>query len=173
MKTAAFLLVIAGAASAQNAFMTAYTPRYNTMKQNLVEAAEAMPAEHYGFKLSPTQRAFGEWVEHTIMLMHGSCATAAGKPAAAMDHSAHGADKPKADLVKALRSEADACDAAFKGMTDDVALKAVAVGGKQPAAPVNAMLGLLTNMASHYGNMVGYLRAKGVTPPSTARGMKK
>jgi hypothetical protein len=31
------------------------------------------------------------------------------------------------------------------------------------------MLGFLTNMASHYGNMVGYLRAKGVTPPSTAR----
>jgi hypothetical protein len=31
------------------------------------------------------------------------------------------------------------------------------------------MLGFLTNMASHYGNMVGYLRAKGVTPPGTAR----
>jgi hypothetical protein len=173
-KTAAFLLVVAGAASAQsNAFMAAYMPRYNAMKQNLVEAAEAMPAEHYGFKLSPTQRAYGEWVEHTIMLMHGSCATAAGKAAPAMDHSAHSADKPKADLVKALRAEADACDAAFKGMTDDSALKAVAVDGKQPAAPVNAMVGLLTNMASHYGNMVGYLRAKGITPPSTARGMKK
>jgi hypothetical protein len=58
-------------------------------------------------------------------------------------------------------------------MTDDVALKAGAVDSKPSAAPVNAMVGLLTNMASHYGNMVGYLRAKGITPPSTARGMKK
>jgi hypothetical protein len=152
--------------------MRAYMPRYSTMKQNLVEAAEAMPAEHYGFKLSPAQRAFSEWVEHTITLMHGSCTSIGGKLNAPVDHSAHGSGKPKAELVKALRSAADACDATFKDMTDDNALKPLTVDGKQ-TMPVNTMLGLLTNMASHYGNMVGYLRAKNVTPPSTARGMKK
>ena len=51
-------------------------------------------------------------------------------------------------------------------------LTRVDVGGK-PTYPVDAMMGLLTNMASHYGNMVGYLRAKNITPPSTARTQKK
>ena len=50
----------------------AYMPRYNAMKQNLVEAAEAMPAEQYSFKLTPGQRPFGEWVDHTILLLQGS-----------------------------------------------------------------------------------------------------
>jgi hypothetical protein len=152
--------------------MQAYMPRYNAMKQNLVEAAEAMPAENYGFKLTPAQRAFGEWVDHTILLFHGSCSAIAGSPTPAMDHSKHSGDKEKADLVAALKEAADSCDKSLKNLTDQKALTAVDIGGK-PTYPVNAMIGLLTNMASHYGNMVGYLRSKGVTPPSTARTQKR
>jgi hypothetical protein len=172
MKIPILAILLAATALAQNPLMQAFTPRYNTMKQNLVESAEAMPAEHYTFKLSPTQRAFGEWVDHTILLLHGSCATIAGVPTPAMDHAKHSGDKPKAELVKALREAADSCDKALKDVTDQKALATVDIGGK-PTTPVNAMLGLLTNMASHYGNMVGYLRAKGVTPPSTARTQAK
>ncbi|HYP06071.1 MAG TPA: DinB family protein [Bryobacteraceae bacterium] len=169
MKIPVLALCLALSAAAQNPLMQAFTPRYNTMKQNLVEAADAMPAEHYTFKLSPAQRAFSEWIDHTIMLMHGSCATIAGVPTPPMDHSKHGPGKPKSELLAALREAADSCDKSLNGMSDQKALATVDVGGK-PTVPVNAMLGLLTNMASHYGNMVGYLRAKNVTPPSTARG---
>lgn len=153
-------------ASAQNPLMQAYLARYNTMKQNLIEAAEAMPADLYSYRLTPAQRAFGEWIDHTILLMHTSCAQMKGGAPAAMDHSQHGGDKPKVVLVKALREAAEGCDAVLQGMTDAQALDA---GGK----PVGSMLGLLTNMASHYGNVVGYLRTKGITPPSTARAQKK
>lgn len=150
----------------------AYMPRYNVMKQNLVEAAEVMPAEYYSFKLSSGQRAFGEWVDHTILLFQSSCATLSGEPVPVMDHSKHSGDKAKADLVAALKEAAESCDKTLKNVTDQKALTAVNVAGK-PAYPINTMLGLLTNMASHYGNMVGYLRAKGITPPSTARTQKK
>ena len=89
-----------------------------------------------------------------------------------MDHAKHTGDKSKADLVAALKEAADSCDKSLKAMTDQKALTAIDIGGK-PTYPVNALLGLLTNMASHYGNMVGYLRAKGITPPSTARTQKR
>ena len=69
MRTAIFTLFLAGICFGQNPLMQAYMPRYDTMKNNLVEAAEAMPAEHYGFKLTPAQRAFGEWVDHTVLLL--------------------------------------------------------------------------------------------------------
>jgi hypothetical protein len=172
MRTAAFALFLAGSCFAQNPLMQAYMPRYNAMKQNLVEAAEAMPAENYSFKLTPAQRAFGEWVDHTVLLLHGPCSTIAGVPTPAMDHSKHYGDKAKAELVVALKEAADSCDKSLKDLTDQKALTAVDIGGK-PTYPVNAMIGLLTNMASHYGNMVGYLRSKGVTPPSTARTQKR
>ena len=161
-----------GYLAAQNPLMQAYVPRFNAMKQNLVEAAEAMPAEHYTFKLTPAQRAFGEWIDHTVMLLHGSCSAAKGVPTPPMDHSAHSATKSKGDLQKALKAATDYCDATFRDMTDAEALGTVTVNGK-PGTPVNAMLGLLTNMASHYGNLVGYMRSKGVVPPSTARTQKK
>jgi uncharacterized damage-inducible protein DinB len=172
MRTAIFTLCLAGICFGQNPLMQAYMPRYDTMKNNLVEAAEAMPAEHYTFKLTPAQRAFGEWVDHTVLLLHGSCSTIAGSPTPAMDHAKHTEEKSKADLVSALKEAADSCDKSLKAMTDQKALTAMDIGGK-PTYPVNAMIGLLTNMASHYGNMVGYLRAKGVTPPSTARTQKR
>jgi hypothetical protein len=172
MRTAAFALLFAGSCLAQNPLMQAYMPRYNAMKQNLVEAAEAMPAENYSFKLTPAQRAFGEWVDHTILLLHGSCSTIAGAPTPAVDHSKHTGDKAKADLVMSLKEAADSCDKSLKTMTDQKALTPVDIGGK-PTYPVNAMIGLLTNMASHYGNMAGYLRSKGVIPPSTARTQKQ
>jgi len=147
-------------------------PRYNAMKQNLLEAAEVMPAEQYAFRLTPAQRSFGEWVDHTILLFHGSCAAIAGIPAPEMDHKKHSGDKPKAELVAVLKETAEGCDKALKNMTDKSALTSVDIGGK-PGYPVNAMIGLLTNMASHYGNMVGYLRVKNITPPSTVRATKK
>ncbi len=150
----------------------AYMPRYNAMKQNLVEAAEAMPAEQYSFKLTPGQRPFGEWVDHTILLLHASCATIAGTPTPAMDHSKLPGERSKAELVTSLKEAADSCDKTLKNISDQKALTAVDIGGK-PTYPVNAMIGLLTNMASHYGNMVGYLRTKSITPPSTARTQKK
>ena len=53
MRTAIFTLFLAGICFGQNPLMQAYMPRYNAMKHNLVEAAEAMPAEHYAFKLTP------------------------------------------------------------------------------------------------------------------------
>jgi hypothetical protein len=176
MRTTIVALSLATAAFAQGPtaqpLIQAYMPRYNAMKQNLVEAAEAMPADAYGFKLSANQRAFGEWVDHTILLLHTSCSTISGMPPPEMDHSKHGGDKSKAVLVTALKESADVCDKVLKNFTDQSALTRVDVGGK-PTYPVDAMMGLLTNMASHYGNMVGYLRAKNITPPSTARTQKK
>src|SRR5207248_3191400 len=78
----------------------------------------------------------------------------------------------KAALTKAIKDSFDYCDAALKGMTDEKALAAHDVGGKQ-VYPVQGMIALTASDNEHYGNMVGYMRSKGVTPPSTARAAKK
>ncbi|MDX2149350.1 MAG: DinB family protein [Bryobacteraceae bacterium] len=150
--------------------MGAILPRYQTAKMNMVEAAQAMPEESYNYKLTPAQRSFGEWIEHNAGMNYSMCAQITGKPAS--DAPKVTATSPKAELVKALESSFAFCDSAFQSMTDEKAVQPVTLGSRQ-YVPVNIMVALLTNWYGHYGNMVGYLRTKGITPPSTARSQKK
>jgi len=143
-----------------NPLVAAFTARYNSAKRNLIESAEAMPEANYTFKLSPTQRTFSEWIAHTAMGNYSFCAGIGGSPAPAVKLSEVTA---KADLQKALQASFDFCDTAIQGLGDQKAL--TANNGKYP---VNAMFGLIAGLNDHYGNIVGYLRSKGITPPSSA-----
>ena len=123
-----------------------------------------MPEENYPYKLSPEQRPYSAWVEHTAMGNYGFCSAIQGSPAP--DMGKHGVTG-KIELQKALKDSFEYCDAAFSVITDQKAL--AESGGKYP---VTAMVGLIASLNEHYGNMVGYLRTKGITPPSTARAKK-
>src|SRR5450432_3258939 len=74
----------------------------------------------------------------------------------------------KADLVAAIQKSFEYCDEALQGMTDQKALSEVTVNGKK-VYPVQGMIGVVASGNEHYGNLVGYLRSKGITPPSSAR----
>ncbi|HBY63161.1 MAG TPA: hypothetical protein DEH78_25345 [Solibacterales bacterium] len=150
--------------------MGAIMPRYQTAKMNMVEAAQLMPEDSYSYQLTAGQRSFAEWIEHNAGMNYGMCAQITGK--AATDAPKVTPKSPKADLVKALESSFAFCDSAFQSMTDEKSVQPVSLGGRQ-YVPVNVMVALLTNWYGHYGNMVGYLRTKGLTPPSTARSQKK
>ena len=156
--------------AAQNPLTQAYMTRYSAVKQNLIESAEAMPADQYEFKLTPAQRSFAGWIDHTVMLNHNTCSAMKGAAPAPMNHAQHAAEKPKAELAKALRESFTYCDDVLKEMTDQKALNPI---GEKKAYAVTAMFAHIANLNSHYGNLVGYMRTKGVVPPSTARTMKK
>jgi hypothetical protein len=158
----ALLLTFACASAQSNPLVTAFTARYNSAKQNLIGSAEAMPEAEYSFKLSPTQRTFAEWIQHTAAGNYSSCASLGGQPAEA-HKMPEGASK--AEYQKDLAASFDFCDTVIKGMDDLKALTA----NKDGKYPVNAMFGLIAGLNDHYGNMVGYLRAKGITPPSSAK----
>lgn len=147
--------------------MDAVRLQYGNARRNLIEAAQAMPEEHYSFKLTPPQRTYVEWVEHTASLCLRACATAQGAtpPVAA---KASGA---KAEAVAALEAAFAYCDAVITGMTDGHAVRVVSQTPRRTA--LDALLGLIANLNSHYGNMAGYLRTKGIVPPTTARAQQR
>jgi hypothetical protein len=164
-----FLMLLAPACClAQGPVMQAVTPLYETAKLNFVEAAAAMPEGDYSFKLSPAQRAYGDWVDHTAGMNFRLCSLMKGEGAPA---SAAG-DKSKAALEKALQDSFSYCDATLKAMTDENATKEITAGSRK-TTPLALMISQIAGLNEHYGNMVGYLRAKGITPPSTARAQKK
>jgi len=144
-----------------------------TIRQNLAEAAEAVPAEEYGFRPTPQVRTFAQLLGHVINANRLFCSQAAGdKPPGGSNFEEVG-DKPA--LVKALNEALVACDKAYAATTDANFGQAVTVG--PTATPTNTTRGavLIFNTAhnnEHYGNMVVYMRLKGQVPPSTARTQK-
>ncbi len=171
MKLMIVTLACATFALAQNPLTQTVTASYNGAKANLVEAAEAMPADAYTFKLTPGQRPFGEWMEHTAMGNYSFCASIAGTKAPAESEKVHGLAGKK-EIQEALAASFAYCDGVLKDMTDAKALAEVTIGERK-SYPVAAMVRLVGSLNEHYGNIVGYLRSKGVTPPSTARQKKK
>ena len=169
MRLIGFVILMANALTAADPIVSAFKTRYQTAKLNFVESADAMPAEAMDYRLTPDQRSFGDWISHTAGMNFGTCATMSGKTTPPND-SAKAKTKP--EIQKVIQESFTYCDAVINAMTDAQALTEVTIGTRK-VMPVDSMIGYIANLNAHYGNMVGYMRMKGVIPPSTARGAKK
>lgn len=149
--------------------MQSLLPRLQTARLNLVESAKLMPEADYGYRLTPPQRSFANWIEHTIEMNYGTCANLHSTPGP--DPLKYKGVTAKAELVAGLEASMDYCEQGFRAMNDTTAVLPKKAG-KRDIYPVNLMVGLVVNWNEHYGNLVGYLRTKGHTPPSTARAQK-
>lgn len=139
---------------------------YRSIKVNVIEAAELMPEEHFAFKPASDVRSFGELVGHVTNTHYNFCSAARGVPSTAKIN--HETLKTKTELVAALKASVEFCDAAYADLTDAQVLAPAKFG----QASITKGYALTFNIAhdnEHYGNMVTYLRLKGLVPPSTAR----
>jgi uncharacterized damage-inducible protein DinB len=137
---------------------------YSFVSGAVIGAAQKMPEENYGFKPTPEVRSFGQIVGHVADAQYMFCALAQGEP-----NPAKGIEKTKtskADLVAALKDAVAYCNKAFDSMTD--------AKGSQMVKFMNYDVAKLTvfsiNTAhadEHYGNIVTYLRIKGIVPPTS------
>ena len=137
------------------------------VKGYLIKAAEQVPEDMYAFKPVATVRSMGELFGHVADANFMICGMVSGqKP------SMTGIEKSKttkADLQAALAESFKFCEAAFDGLTD---ARAHEVVPKFFLPGTHTRLGVLTfNTAhdfEHYGNIVTYMRMKGLVPPSSA-----
>lgn len=143
--------------------------RYETARLNMVEAAEFMPAHEYQYRLSPQQRTYGEWFAHTAVMNLRMCAAIKGEQAPLAKELP--ATAGKEELQKALKDSFAYCDGTYRDMSDARALAQVEVGGRK-YYPVDPMINHVVALNEHYGNLVGYLRTKGIVPPTTVRAQK-
>jgi uncharacterized damage-inducible protein DinB len=149
---------------------------YATIRRNLAEAAEAMPAEDYSFKPTPQVRSFGQLVGHVAAGNFLFCSQAQGAAFASTPAAATNFERiaDKAALVKGLNDALAYCDGVYNATTDQTFGQAVhlAALGSMKATDTTRGAVLIFNTThdnEHYGNIVVYLRLKGHVPPSTAR----
>lgn len=145
---------------------------HTTIRRNIAEAAEAMPADEYAFRPTPQVRTFAQLVGHVVNANWFFCSQATQqRPPNTTNHEAL---TEKSALVKALNDSLAYCDQAYSSTTDANFNQPVQmVAGLGMAATSTLRGAVLTfNTAhnnEHYGNLVVYMRLKNHVPPSTAR----
>lgn len=137
---------------------------YLFMTNSVVRAAEKMPEENYAFKPTPEVRSFGQLVGHVADANYMFCATASGE--ANPNKNIEKTKTSKSDLVAAVKDAVAYCSKTFDGMTDAKGSEMMKLFGFNLAKLT--VLSLNTaHTDEHYGNMVTYMRLKGIVPPTS------
>jgi uncharacterized damage-inducible protein DinB len=136
---------------------------WSRVKDIVVRAAEKMPEEFYGFQPTPEVRTFGQLVGHLADSNVMLCSMALGEKKEPW--TIEKTKTLKADLVAALKESIGVCDRVFAQGDADLA-KGIALFGSDTTR--FALVGLIIGHEfEHYGNMVTYMRVKGLVPPSS------
>ena len=137
---------------------------YSFISAAVIGAAEKMPEENYSFKPTPEVRSFGQLVGHVADANYMFCSQASGEASPMKDIEK--TKTSKADLVAAIKGAVAYCNQAFDTMTD--------AKGSQMMKFMNFDIAKITMFSlntahtdEHYGNMVTYLRLKGIVPPTS------
>jgi uncharacterized damage-inducible protein DinB len=147
-----------------------------SMAKEIVLAADAMPADKYGFAPIDGEfkgvRTFGKQVKHLAATNHILAAAALGEepPADAGDELGPEAIRTKAEIIDYLNGSFAHLQKAVGAIGD----KTLAVKSS-PISPLSAntvtRLALVVEASvhafNHYGQMVEYLRMNGVVPPAS------
>ena len=147
-------------------FVKAGVARYG---KNMVAAAEAMPAEKYGFKPSPEMNSYGHLMMHIAQTNNTFCSKISGQ--AAPDAKIAETDT-KDKLVAAIKDSFAFCTTALEKVDDSKLGEQFVLFGTRPISRGGALVALGGSWTDHYATQAIYLRLNGILPP-TAQPAKK
>jgi uncharacterized damage-inducible protein DinB len=136
------------------------------VKGFVIRAAEAMPEEHYAFKPTPDVRSFGEIVAHVANTQYNFC-TPVRKVANPNKGNLEKTATTKAQIVAAVKEAFAFCDPAYE--ITDAGLNEMVKWGQRDIAASYTLTFNVAHNNEHYGNLVTYMRLKGLTPPSSEK----
>jgi uncharacterized damage-inducible protein DinB len=139
---------------------------YTMAKNNVLKSAEEMPEENYSFKPTESVRTFGQLVGHVADGQYEFCSAVVADGAKPPEVEKN--KTTKADLIEGLKTAFAYCDKAYNGLTDAQAATSVKFFGRD-MAKLTVLNFNTAHTDEHYGNMVTYLRIKGLVPPSSKR----
>lgn len=141
---------------------------WRTSRDYVTAAAEQVPEADYSFRPTPDVRTMGELFNHVANSQRMLCATVLG------ERNAGDASRvTKAEIVAALKASNDYCAKAY-AITDADAMRHAVPSDATAQSVLGAsrtrLYVLMLNAwhdNEHYGNVVTYMRMKGMVPPSS------
>src|SRR6058998_1871186 len=161
------LTVVAGA-QAQNPVTNGLRAIEQRYAKNIIDAAEEMPADKYGYKPTPAQMSFGDVVAHLIREGNNYlCSAASGVKEP--DTGKFAGTDPKDKLVAGLKDSFKFCETAAAELQDAQLGDSTDFFGGRKATRATAVLITIADWADHYSQMAIYLRLNGLLPPTAKR----
>jgi uncharacterized damage-inducible protein DinB len=162
-------LMLSTTASAQTADGNPYTTgirrQFTRIASIVARAAEKVPEEHYSFRPTPEVRSFAEIVGHIVDGNWLLC-RAAHENTFEIKREFELKRASKAELLAALKTSTEYCERAFDATTDANGTAPVSFGNsKTPKLMV--LNSNVSHVWEHYGNLVTYMRVKGIVPPTS------
>jgi uncharacterized damage-inducible protein DinB len=160
-------LAAAQSGNAQNSVLAPLKTQWENTR-TLVEGIVAqVPEDMYDFRPTPEVRSFREQFTHLIDENFRFMAQAAGETPP-MEKSVIDQLKGRDEILKALKASYDYGTNVWMGMTDQKAMEMIqGRGGQQQLRWAPILVQIIDNM-NHYGNLVVYVRLKGMVPARTA-----
>ncbi len=164
----AALLLVPTASFAQagaNPFTDAVKAQLAQVKNPIVRTAEKVPEDLYAFKPTPEVRSLGQLIGHIADANFQICGAGGGEKSP-MAGTVEKTMTAKAALQKALADSFAFCEKVLASMDDKKGAEtAKTFLGAQPRLMVLAFNN--SHAYEHYGNLVTYMRLKGIVPPSS------
>lgn len=166
LASALVTLLVPASAFAQGPYVDAAKAQLATIKSNVIRTAEKVPEDLYAFRPAPEVRSLGQLIAHIADGNFGICAAGSGMkpPMSGIEKSTGG--NGKAALQKALAASFEFCESAWASMDATKSGETVKTFlGVQPR--FSTLQFNTSHVWEHYGNLVTYMRLKGIVPPSS------
>ena len=151
-----------------NAYTASAKAQFDMIKVNLTKTAAKVSEELYSFQPTPQVRTLGQLIGHLADANFGICATAAGEkpPAGGPTGGYEKGAKTKAELSKGLTDAIAYCDKVIASLDDATGASPVSFFG-MTMPKLSVIYFNIAHDNEHYGNLVTYMRLKGIVPPSS------
>ena len=132
----------------------------------ILDVAEAMPADKYGYKPTGEVSSFGDQLVHVAGVTQRFIDTAKGVKTEAPHHGA----MAKPEIIALLKTTFQNAQGMITPLTDAQMLEPVKFPfGDRTVTRATFWQGPLYQIRNHHGQLVVYLRMNGIVPPTTAR----
>lgn len=157
-------LPVSAQSTADNSFTGAIRDQLEMIKAPIIRTAEKVPEELYVFRPTSDVRSFAQLIGHIADGNHTLCGLAVGMKPGSTNIEA--TVTTKNGLQKALADSFSFCESIVAKMDDKKGAEVIKTFlGMQPRLMVLAFANSHAN--EHYGNLVTYMRLKGIVPPTS------
>lgn len=161
-RVAVLALIATAAGLAQSNALDGMKREYTAAKTAVMKAANKAPEDIYSFKPTADVFTLRRMFLHIAGASYSICSGAAGKPGTAPKVDVT-AETPKAQVIETLNAAFAYCDDVFAKSTDATLAENVqTANGPRPKSYYFSHL--LGHTFLHYGNVVTYMRIKGMSP---------
>lgn len=137
---------------------------YGITKGDVLGSLNKIPDDMWSYQPTPDVRSVGQLFAHIADAQYEFCGVATGDTNAGKNIEK--TMKTKAEIAPALKEAFAYCDSAYANMTDANAAEMVKFFGMR-ITKLGAMDFNIAHNMEHYGNLVTYMRLKGIVPPSS------